>query len=87
MCGEFANGIDVLNVEFCIGSANGIYGLAMGSSNVSSATRYSNCVFSNNGLVGVNHAGSGTAETRTNNTMTGSPGGPTFGAIIPFSPN
>jgi hypothetical protein len=81
-CGDGSSGKDVLNLEFCAGSGNSQYGLLTASTNAQSAVRYSNCVFTNNG-VGVVNGGSGTMETRQNNTVTGN-GIPTFGPIISF---
>ena len=80
------SGKDVLNLEFCTGSENGIDGLFGDSGNASSAARYSNCVFANNGSFGVAHSASGTVETRGNNTITGNGTAPTSGAIMTFPP-
>jgi hypothetical protein len=82
-----SSGEDVVNLEFCTGSENGDNGLIGGSVNASSAVRFSNCVFANNGLFGVQRVGTGTFETRGNNTITGNPSGNTSGgAIGSFSP-
>jgi hypothetical protein len=78
-------GVDVLNVEFCTGSANGVAGLWGNSPDASSSTRYSNCVFSNNALYGVRRFNAGTVQTRGNNTIRGNGTGPTDGTIDPFS--
>lgn len=83
--GGGATGIDVLNVEFCTGSENGVAGLWGNSPNASSAARYSNCVFANNGLFGVRKFNVGTVETRGNNTLKGNGTAPTDGAITTFS--
>ena len=85
--GAGSSGAAVLNLEFCTGSDNGYGGVAGGSTNAGSVVRYSNCVFANNGLFGVQRVGTGTFETRGNNTITGNPSGNTSGgAIGSFSP-
>jgi Right handed beta helix region len=84
ICGNGSSGTDVLNLESCAGSENALSGLVGFSTNASSAARYSNCVFANNGGNGVLNAGTGTLETRANNTITGNPSGAASGAIIPF---
>jgi hypothetical protein len=86
VCGYGSSGKDVLNLEFCTGSENDNFGLISNSSNALSVARYSNCVFANNGQYGVRRLGSGTVETRGNNTITGNGTAPTSGAIILFSP-
>jgi len=86
VCGSFTSGKDVLNMEFCTGSENVTDGLFGGSTAALSAARYSNCVFANNGNIGVVNSGSGTLETRGNNTITGNGAGPTAGPIISFLP-
>lgn len=83
-CGDASTGKDVLSLEFCGGSGNSQYGLLTASTNAQSAVRYSTCVFTNNGI-GVVNGGSGTLETRQNNTVTGN-GSPTYGPIISFLP-
>jgi Right handed beta helix region len=84
--GAGSSGVDLLNLEFCVGSQNGIDGLTANSGNASSATRLSNCVFTNNVSVGVSRAGAETVESRGNNTITGNGSGPTTGTIGSFSP-
>ena len=86
LCGNGSTGKDVLNVEFCTGSENGDNGLIGGSVNASSAVRFSNCVFANNGGHGVTNGSSGTVETRGNNTVTGNVGSATSGTITSFLP-
>jgi hypothetical protein len=81
-----STGRDVLNIEFCTGSQNGVDGLAGNSSNASSVARFSNCVLANNGGSGVDRLNSGTFESRGNNTITGNTSGPTNGVIGSFSP-
>ena len=85
LCGNGSTGKDVLNLEYCTGSENGDAGLIAGSVNASSAVRYSNCVFANNGGHGVTNNSSGNVETRGNNTITGNVSGPTSGTIGSFS--
>ena len=80
------SGKDLLNLEFCTGSENGFDGLVGNSANALSAARYSNCVFANNGSFGVVQSGSGTVESRGNNTITGNASGPTSGTIGTFPP-
>ncbi len=84
--GSGTSGKDVLNLESCAGSENGIDGLIGFSTNALSVVRYSNCVFSNNGDFGVKRLGSGTFETRGNNTITGNTSGPSSGTIATYSP-
>ena len=79
-------GKDVLNLEFCTGSDNGSVGLIGGSGNAQSVARYSNCVLANNAVYGVQRFGTGTFETRGNNTITGNGTLPTSGTIGSFSP-
>ncbi len=86
ICGNMTNGIDVLNLEFCEGSGNGWWGLSTYSYNASSATRYSNSIFSNNADYGVFSGGAGTCQTRGNNTITGNGTAPSYGTIGSFSP-
>jgi hypothetical protein len=85
-CGFSSTGKDVLNLEFCTGSENGGDGLFGDSNNALSVARYSNCVFANNGILGVERVGAGAVETRGNNTITGNFFGPTSGVIGTFSP-
>ncbi len=85
-CGNFSSGKDVLNLEFCTGSENGDSGLFGDSTNAQSATRYSNCVFTNNGSYGVRHDASGTMESRGNNTIASNVTAPTLGTIGTFLP-
>jgi len=80
-----SSGKDVLNLEFCEGSENANDGLFGNSTGVGSVVRYSNCVFGNNAFIGVQRAGSGTFETRGNNTITGNGTAPTFGVIASIS--
>jgi hypothetical protein len=84
--GHGSGGATTLNLEFCAGSENGVYGLIGASTNVQSIARYSNCVFANNGSNGVRLEGAGILETRGNNTITGNAVGDTFGTITPFLP-
>jgi len=86
VCGSLTTGKDVLNLEFCTGADNITDGLDSNSATALSVVRYSNCVFANNGTFGVAQGGSGTVETRGNNTITGNGVTNTNGAIIPFSP-
>jgi len=87
LCGTgVGGGVDVLNLEFCSGSENGFAGLVNQSSNVSSRTRYSNCVFANNGTFGVEKSSIGILETRINNTITGNGSAEISGIIGPFPP-
>jgi hypothetical protein len=86
ICGDSSTGMDVLNLEFCTGSENGIDGLAGFSTNALSVARYSNCVFANNGSYGVQRVNAGTFETRANNTITGNGLGATSGTIGSFLP-
>jgi hypothetical protein len=81
-----STGLDILNLEFCSGSENGITGLLSDTSNASSRVRYASCVFANNEAFGVNRASTGTIESRGNNTITGNLSGPTSGTIGSFSP-
>ena len=85
-CGAATSGKDVLNMEFCTGSENGSDGVLGNSANALSVVRYSNCVFANNGVYGVERVGAGTFETRGNNTITGNGLAPTFGVIGTFPP-
>jgi hypothetical protein len=85
-CGSASGGQIVINLEFCTGSSNGSAGLYGNSFNPLSTVRYSNCVFTNNGLWGVGHGLAGTFETRGNNTITGNGTAPTSGTIGTFSP-
>ena len=78
-------GLDILNLEFCSGSENGVEGIRGNSSNASSVVRYSNSVFSNNGTYGVSRVNNGTFETRVSNTITGNGTAATNGAIGVFS--
>ena len=71
ICGAGTNGQDVLQLESCTGSGNNIDGLLNNSANAASVTRYSNCVFANNGRYGVNRESTGTIETRSNSSLTG----------------
>jgi hypothetical protein len=84
LCGVANTGIDFLNLESCSGSENFSIGLATLSGNASSAARYSNCVFSNNGSFGVSNIGSGVLQTRSNNTLTGNGTAPTNGTVTTF---
>ncbi len=86
-CGFGGSGIDILNLEFCSGSGNSGVGLQTSSPNPSSAVRYSNCVFSNNGLAGVGRVigQAGVAESRGNNSVAGN-GASSSGAIGSFPP-
>ena len=80
------NGLDILSLEFCSGSENGFEGIRGNSSNGSSVVRYSNSVFSNNGVFGVSRVNNGTFESRTSNTITGNGTAATNGVIGTFSP-
>jgi parallel beta helix pectate lyase-like protein len=86
ICGNGSSGIDVLNLEWCTGSENGLDGLFGFSSNTQSVARYSNCAFANNLSYGVRNNGSGTIETRGTNTITGNGLGATIGVIGSFLP-
>jgi parallel beta helix pectate lyase-like protein len=87
VCGfPSGGGTNVLNLEFCTASENDFDGLISNSDNAQSVARYSNCVFANNGHVGVVRINSGTLETRGNNTITGNTSGATSGVIGSFSP-
>ncbi len=81
----FGSGVNVMNLEFCSGSGNFFSGAQGFSSNASSALRYSNCVFSNNGQFGVERGSTGTVETRTSNSLTGNGLAPTSGTITSFT--
>ena len=83
---NFGPGVNVLNLEFCSGSENGVDGVFGNSSNGSSVTRYSTCVFSNNGSFGIERSSAATFESRTNNTATGNGSAPTSGVIGTFPP-
>jgi parallel beta helix pectate lyase-like protein len=85
-CGNGSTGQDVLNLEFCTGSENVFDGLIGSSTNALSVARYSNCVFANNPRYGVNRLGTGTFETRGNNTITGNGTANTNGTIGTFLP-
>jgi hypothetical protein len=84
-CGE-SDGTDILNLEFCAGSGNGINGIRGNSSNAASVVRYSNCVFTNNSQFGVARFNNGTFESRTSNTITANGLGDSVGVIGTFSP-
>ena len=84
-CGAGGSGADVLNLESCSGSEN-LTGVLATSLNASSAVRYSNSVFSNNGDFGISQANACVAASRGNNTITGNASGPTNGVIGSFSP-
>jgi hypothetical protein len=83
VCGNGTSGKDVLNLEFCTGSGNSTVGLFASSSNAQTSVRYSSCVFSGNGSVGVEQVGSSSVQSRGNNTLTGN-GSPTGGTIGSF---
>ncbi len=82
--GEDSTGKDVLILESCTASANGVDGLFAGSTNAQSVVRYSHCVFANNAR-GVRQINSSVVESRGNNTLTAN-GTPTSGTIGMFSP-
>jgi hypothetical protein len=86
--GSVGSGIEILNLEFCVASQNGVNGVggAAGSTNASSVVRYSSCVLANNSGYGVSRADVGAFESRGNNTITGNGSGPTSGTIGAFSP-
>jgi hypothetical protein len=86
LCGDATSGKDLIILEFCTGSENVNAGLAEAGLNVQSVARYSNCVFANNEAFGVTRGGSGSVETRGNNTITGNGMAPTAGSIGTFSP-
>lgn len=69
--------------SLCVGA---YYGVLSDGTNASSAARYSNCVFTNNGAYGVGRFHAGTLETRGNNTLTGNTFGPAANTIGSFSP-
>ena len=71
ICGAGTDGADVLQLESCSGSSNGLDGLLSNGSNAASVSRYSNCVFANNAGFGVNRLSTGTIETRSNSSLTG----------------
>ena len=83
-CGFLSSGADVLNLESCSGSENSDLGLFVQSLSASTAGRYSNCVFANNGDFGVKQVTGGSAESRGNNTITGNGLAPTSGTIGSF---
>ena len=84
--GNSSSGTEILNLEFCSASGNGIGRGVLGfSTNVASRVRYSNCIFANNGTYGVDQVGS-TVESRGNNTITGNGTAPTHGTIGSFLP-
>jgi hypothetical protein len=86
ICGNGGStGRDLLSLEFCTGSGNGADGLFSDSGNVLSRARYSNCVFADNGAVGVGQAGAGVVESRGNNTFMGNTSGSTNGTVGSFS--
>ena len=85
ICGANSSGTDVLQVESCTGSSNGIDGFFNGSNNASSVSRYSNCVFANNGTFGVDRLSTGTIETRSNSSLTGNGSGAINGTIFGFN--
>jgi hypothetical protein len=63
---SIGSGIEILSLEFCVASQNGANGVGgnAGSTNASSAVRYSNCVFANNVGYGVSRAEPGVFESR-----------------------
>jgi hypothetical protein len=80
-----STGVVLVSLESCSGSQNTRYGLNGSNFDAGSATRFSNCVFTNNHSYGINSAFSGVVESRGNNTVTGNSSGPTFGTVGSFS--
>ena len=85
MCGAASSGQDVLDLEFCTGSGNGIDGIVADSANAASVTSLSNCVFANNTFYGVYRENFGPVSTRGNNTGAGNGSGATAGTIGSFT--
>ena len=83
--GADSTGADVLQLESCTGSSNGLDGLFNNSINAASVSRYSNCVFANNGQYGVDRQGAGMIETRSNSSLTGNGSVAIHGTLGGFS--
>jgi Right handed beta helix region len=83
-CGNVSTGKDVLNLEHCASSENANHGVVNASTNTSSSVRFSDCIFSNNGIYGTVLAFGAKVETRGNNTITGNGSAPSLGAPTPF---
>jgi hypothetical protein len=86
ICGATGSGIDLLSLELCSGSSNGLEGALGNSANSSSALTLSNSVFNNNGGFGAKRASLAPLQTRTNNTMTGNVSGNIDGEPTPIPP-
>lgn len=84
LCGILTTGLDFLNLEFCTGSENGSDGIHNFSANATSRTSYSNCVITDNAVVGVERQG-GIVDSRGNNTILRN-GTATSGTIGTFPP-
>ena len=80
--GGGSGGSVALNLEYSAGSENGGEGL-VGHSD--SAVRYSHCVFSNNGGVGVAQFFTGVVQSRTDNSIAGNTMGATSGVVGSFA--
>jgi hypothetical protein len=69
VCGNASSGIDELHLESCSASENGGDGLYSNSSNVLTFLLFSQCVIVNNSGFGVGQGGSGSVQSRANNSV------------------